>query len=395
MKRSIFIYIFLLIPIANYAASLTFPKIYPGTLTNNKLDITTPVASTSFKFISANPALPAFSGNNIGGTLNFTLNGQQQTINGWINLRVGNTDGVVFEETTVLGGTVVTGRLWLLIYPASLSVFTDNQTLISCNSAGVGSSLDELRIAQNSYADPVITSNGGGLIATLSIAENSTTVTTNTATVYPAGGSGQTAYPASTKTFSISGGVDAAKFSIDAASGVLTFVTAPDFENPTDAGLNNVYDVQITVTDTQGTTDTQAIAVTITNTNDNSPVITSNGGGSSATINLLTSDLEVTTVTATDADYGDVLSYSITGGADAALFSINPNSGYLTFKDAHTNGTYYVTVTVTDGNNHTDTQDLTIVVSSTDTTAPSVVITSSDVNLSANESCTISFRLYN
>ena len=50
-------------------------------------------------------------------------------------------------------------------------------------------------------------------------------------------------------------------------TGALTFIAAPDYENPTDAGGNNVYDVTVQVSD--GTlTDTQAIAVTVTNVND-------------------------------------------------------------------------------------------------------------------------------
>ena len=45
---------------------------------------------------------------------------------------------------------------------------------------------------------------------------------------------------------------------------MLSFVSAPDFEAPTDAGSDNVYDVQVQVSD--GTnTDIQDIAVTVTN----------------------------------------------------------------------------------------------------------------------------------
>ena len=44
---------------------------------------------------------------------------------------------------------------------------------------------------------------------------------------------------------------------------MLAFAAAPDFETPTDAGTNNVYNVQVQVSD--GTnTDTQDIAVTVT-----------------------------------------------------------------------------------------------------------------------------------
>lgn len=68
--------------------------------------------------------------------------------------------------------------------------------------------------------------------------------------------------------FSISGGADAARFRIDPGTGVLSFVNAPDFENPTDADANNVYDVDVTVTDAGGLTATQSITVTVTNENE-------------------------------------------------------------------------------------------------------------------------------
>jgi Ca2+-binding RTX toxin-like protein len=101
----------------------------------------------------------------------------------------------------------------------------------------------------------VITSNGAGAGASINVAENSTAVTTVTATDADAG---------ATLTYSVTGGADAAKFTINASTGELTFVSAPDFEAPTDAGGNNVYDVQVQVSD--GTnTDTQDIAITVTN----------------------------------------------------------------------------------------------------------------------------------
>ena len=82
---------------------------------------------------------------------------------------------------------------------------------------------------------------------------------------------------------SIVGGADAAKFTIDATTGALAFVTAPNFEAPTDAGANNVYDVTVQVSDGNGGIDTQAIAVTVTNQNE-APTITSNGGGDTAAV---------------------------------------------------------------------------------------------------------------
>jgi glucose/arabinose dehydrogenase len=67
-------------------------------------------------------------------------------------------------------------------------------------------------------------------------------------------------------TFSISGGADAALFSITAA-GAISFRTPPDFEAPADADSNNVYLVQIAASDGQAQT-TLSLSVTITNVSD-------------------------------------------------------------------------------------------------------------------------------
>ena len=138
-------------------------------------------------------------------------------------------------------------------------------------SDGTNTDVQDIAVTVTNVNDntPVITSNGGGATAAVNVAENSTAVTTVTATDADAG---------ATLTYCIVGGADAAKFTINASTGALTFVSAPDSESPTDAGGNNVYDVQVQVSD--GTnTDVQDIAVTVTNVNDNTPVITSNGGG--------------------------------------------------------------------------------------------------------------------
>lgn len=102
---------------------------------------------------------------------------------------------------------------------------------------------------------PVITSNGGGASAAISVAENGTAVTTVTTTDVDAG---------TALLYSIGGGNDAALFRINAQTGALTFAAAPDFEVPKDVGLNNVYDVIVKVSDGQ-LTDTQALAITVTN----------------------------------------------------------------------------------------------------------------------------------
>jgi len=106
---------------------------------------------------------------------------------------------------------------------------------------------------------PSITSNGGGATAGVSVAENTSAVTTVTATDPDA---------ATTLTYSIIGGVDQAKFSIDPNTGALAFVAPPNFEAPTDSGLDNTYEVQVKASD-GALDDVQTITVTVTDLQEN------------------------------------------------------------------------------------------------------------------------------
>ena len=212
---------------------------------------------------------------------------------------------------------------------------------------------------------PAITSNGAGNAAAVSVAENTAAVTTVTATDPDVG---------QTLSYSINGGADASKFAINVTTGALAFLTAPNFEAPTDAGGNNVYDVTVQVSDGNGGSDTQAIAVSVTDQNEvpnQLPTITSNGGGNTAAVSVAENTAAVTTVTATDPDVGQTLSYSINGGADASKFAINVTTGALAFPtapnfeaptDAGGNNVYDVTVQVSDGNGGIDTQAIAVAV---------------------------------
>lgn len=206
---------------------------------------------------------------------------------------------------------------------------------------------------------PFISSNGGGATATVSVAENATTVTTVVASDVDAG---------SSVTYSIGGGADASLFSINATTGALRFVAAPNFENPLDAGADRDYVVIVTASD-GSLSDTQTLTVRVTNV-DEAPVITSNQGGASAAISLVEGLTDVTTVTATDPDAGATLVYSISGGVDSALFSIDASTGALRFlsapafdapQDQGQNNVYNLVVAVSDGRS-ADTQSLAITV---------------------------------
>ncbi len=139
-----------------------------------------------------------------------------------------------------------------------------------------------------------------------------------------------------------------------------------DTDNPTPGART----VRFVLTDGDGgSSGNHDTTVTVSAVND-APAITSNGAGTTAAVNAAESQTGVTTVTSTDVD-GNAPVYTIVGGADAALFTLNATTGVLTFAnvpdfenpiDADSNNIYQVTVQISDGNGGTDTQDLNIAV---------------------------------
>jgi uncharacterized delta-60 repeat protein len=217
-----------------------------------------------------------------------------------------------------------------------------------------------IKVTSVNDSSPVITSNSA-----ISIPENTTAVTTATAT--------DSDLPAQPLTLSISGGSDSALFSINSSTGELTFITAPNYEAPKDAGADNIYNITLQVLDGERVS-TQDIAVTVNAVNDNTPVITSIGN-----LSISENTATVTTVTATDADLpAQPLTYSITGGSDSALFTINSSTGELTFittpnfeipADAGLDNIYNITIQTSDGT-LTAAQDVSVTVTAVNDNTP-------------------------
>ncbi|WP_259724175.1 ExeM/NucH family extracellular endonuclease [Synechococcus sp. CS-1332] len=167
-------------------------------------------------------------------------------------------------------------------------------------------------------------------------------------------------------TFSISGGADAADFSIDASTGALRFALAPNAENPADADGNNVYLVEVSVSDGNSPAVSQTLEVTVNPVNE-SPLNTT-----ATAVTVVENSTAVTTASGSDPE-GASLAFAISGGADAARFTIDPNTGVLRFlaapnfeapTDNGANNSYFVGVTVSDGVNAP--VNRTVVVSVTD-----------------------------
>lgn len=66
-------------------------------------------------------------------------------------------------------------------------------------------------------------------------------------------------------TYSIIGGADRSFFVVDTNTGVLTFQAVPDYDAPSDADKNNVYEVTVSVTDSGGLSNGKTFNVTVGN----------------------------------------------------------------------------------------------------------------------------------
>ena len=178
--------------------------------------------------------------------------------------------------------------------------------------------------------------------ASFSAAENQTAIGTVTAT------------DVDTDNSSISFSVSGSELTITSA-GVLTFASAPDYET------KSSYTATVTATDGTNSTD-QSITVNVTNLNDNSPVFTS-----LATFSAAENQRNIGTVTATDDDASDSITFTVSGSE-----LLITSAGVLSFAatpDYETKTSYTATVTATDGTN-TVTQNITISVTDANDSAP-------------------------
>jgi len=242
----------------------------------------------------------------------------------------------------IVMNVIYRSRVWLLISFAFL--------LSACDSFPFDDDDDDNPPATNSA--PAFTSAN-----TASTPEGSTAAGYTAAATDPDAGD--------SVSYSISGGADAAQFSINSASGVLSFASAPNFITPADADADNVYEVQLTADDGNSENNTATLALSVTVTADNQvPVFSS---ATTASVAEGSTDTGYT-AEATD-DNGDTLAYSISGGADQALFSIDSATGVLSFlsapqfdtpADANTDNDYEVQITADDSRSGTAALDLVV-----------------------------------
>ena len=215
--------------------------------------------------------------------------------------------------------------------------------------------------------DPAGLSDTATVTITVTDVDEDPVVSGNAAIDYAENGDGMVATYAATDpengdiAWSLSGD-DAGDFEISGA-GMLTFMSPPDFESPTDANADNMYSVMVVASD--GTNDgAMGVTVTVTDVDENvAPEFAEDTTTREVEENTPQGENIGGPVAAMAGD-DDMLTYSL-GGADASSFTIIRTTGQIKVRDAldyETKSSYTVTVTATDESDLSDTITVTIMV---------------------------------
>lgn len=269
-----------------------------------------------------------------------------------VNSRTDNA-GYVWHTTTGLSITVpyVSGKkialavtpptadIWITGQGVDTDYFSDGTsetTLPSTwSTTGLGRVIP-IRAGYESGASVVAPTYTGNFTA--NVAENTTAVGTYPVTTNGGG----------TITYTITG-TDVAKFSVNSSTGQVAFLTAPDYEVPTDVGTDNVYNINIVGTNSAGNA-SATLTITVTNVADVPPTVSG-----TLALNVAENTASSATIATITPSAGTApFTYSLTG-ADANKFTVN-STGDLKFAtapdfevptDTGTNNVYNVNVVVT------------------------------------------------
>jgi S-layer protein len=130
------------------------------------------------------------------------------------------------------------------------------------------------------------------------------------------------------------GGDDAALFQIVDATGRLEFRTAPDFEAPTDANRDGIYNVTLNVTDNNGGTGSRAVAITVADGPEVGRVYVLTGGGDAGVAFTADSGNDTFNALDTNNNAGGVIPTwtvgdAINGGLGNDVFNITQTTGIV------------------------------------------------------------------
>ena len=145
-------------------------------------------------------------------------------------------------------------------------------------------------------------------------------------------------------TYSLVGAIDDDRFMINAETGELRFLNAPDFENTLDENADNTYNLRVQLNDGRAAQVAQSIAVMVNDVNE---------APSLAAVQLNASEGFVGNIGSlimTDPDAGDELTLSIVGGSAQPFFSVDSSTGTITQNSSLAAGLYTLEVQLLDAN---------------------------------------------
>ena len=180
--------------------------------------------------------------------------------------------------------------------------------------------------------------------------------------------------------------------------GALSFREAPDYENPRDSGQDNLYELDVVATDSEGLTGELMVSITVTEVNEG-PVVT---GTPTYTIQEFHQSLANATYSATDPERDSISSWRLVG-SDGGDFTITDtseltdrNTAQLRFRyppdvdrpaDSNRDNEYLVTIRAYDNRGRYGSYDVTVTVTAAN--EPPVITGSDARNFPENGTGTI------
>ncbi|WP_221031773.1 YDG domain-containing protein [Actomonas aquatica] len=160
-------------------------------------------------------------------------------------------------------------------------------------------------------------------------------------------------------TYAITGGADAAAFSINTTTGVVSLTTSLDFEQPSDADTDNVYVLEVTASRAAPLSDThtQTISVTVTDVDDTAPdapsdlALTAASDSGTSDTDRITNDT-TPTFTGTAEAGSTVRLYDTDGTTELGSATATDGTWSIT-ASALTDGIHTVSATATDAAGNT------------------------------------------
>lgn len=251
-----------------YTGGLQVTSLKVGDLNNNGfMDIAaaSPTNDSLMWFINNGSGGFTLSGNNVvGGVYGINSISLAHLDNEKDNLRfsvIGGNDVTRFSFRPLFSGNLFFNQPPDYENPVDKDKINQYEILVEVDDNVTGKSQKAISITVTNTNEPPVFTGGGNI--DLNVSEHMTGV------VYDSNTTNDESL-VQTTTFSFGGGLDDNEFDLNQTTGILTFKSPPDFENPFDSNEDNIYSVIIKATDTGNppASSEQALTINVINGND-------------------------------------------------------------------------------------------------------------------------------